>query len=144
MPASNDFATSSVANFWSTLEIAANTVPSDDPKVIAPNARRDTIRPLLPRRVYCIELISLIAEIGGRGPDFPLEWHRGPGRKLKSCRNSFHQGPTAFVRSSRSSESRDDDRLERQARSALPAQTASDSGVVVMALTSVVPEVVES
>src|SRR5712664_1300376 len=98
MPASNDFATSSVANFWSTLEIAANTVLSDDPNVIAPNASRDTIKPLLPRRVYCIELISRTAEIGGRGPDFPLEWHRGPGRKWKSWWNSFHQGSTAFVR----------------------------------------------
>src|SRR5437868_317205 len=58
IPASIDLATISVARFWSTLDTAA-IAPRPEPKVMAPNAKRETIRPELPSRVYCMGALRI-------------------------------------------------------------------------------------
>jgi hypothetical protein len=35
----------------------SNTVPSADPNVMAPKASRETIKPVSPSRLYCIEIL---------------------------------------------------------------------------------------
>src|SRR4029077_15404951 len=45
--------TRSFAPFWSTLATDAK-IPAPAPNVMLPNARRDTIKPVSPKRAYCI------------------------------------------------------------------------------------------
>src|SRR5215469_14298127 len=53
MPASSALPTSSLARSWlPTLEMGLNR-PSELPNVIAPRAKRDTINPVSPSRLYC-------------------------------------------------------------------------------------------
>src|SRR5580698_5913454 len=57
MPASSALFTSSSASAEPTFETEAK-MPGLEPKVIAPNARRETIKPVSPIRVYCMVSVS--------------------------------------------------------------------------------------
>src|SRR5271169_5989490 len=57
MPASSERPTNASAVFSGVLKTCAIALSGADPKVIAPNASREMMSPVFPRRVYCMKVI---------------------------------------------------------------------------------------